>query len=145
MSNIIKKPSASYWIMGVIFLLWNAFGCYLYVMDQTMSDAAYIAAYGEAMNEVRNLYPTWSVAAYAIAVWGGLLAAVFYLLRKRWAATLFVVSLIAAIISFMWGLTNAEAKAAAGSTSWVMPLIVVAIGAFEIWWTRQKKVQGLLT
>jgi len=144
MSNIIKKPDAMFWILGAIFLLWNAFGCTLYVMDQTMSDAAYVAAYGEAMAEVRELYPTWSVAAYAIAVWGGLLAAILYLLRKQWAVTLFIVSLIAAIISFTWGMTNAQAKAAAGSTGWVMPLIVVAIGVFEIWWSRKKKAQHYL-
>jgi len=145
MSNVFdKKPSVLFWVLGLVFLIWNTFGCYLYVMDQTMTDAAYSAAYGEAMMAVRKLYPTWSVAAYAIAVWGGLLASILYLLRKRLAVTLFIISLIAAIISFIWGLTNAEAKAAAGETGWVMPLIVVLIGLFEIWWSRQKKTQGLL-
>ncbi len=96
------------------------------------------------MAAVREIYPAWSIAAYAIAVWGGLLAAVLLLLRKKRAFPFFILSLIAAIISFSWGMTNAQAKAAAGSTGWVMPLIVVVIGSFEVWWTKRQVSGGLL-
>ncbi len=144
-NTLITKPSIAFWVLGGLFLLWNAFGCYLYYMDMTMSVVDYTAAYGADMAAMRELYPTWSVAAYAIAVWGGLLAAILYLLRKRWAASLFVISLIAAVISFVWSFTNADYKAAAGGSFWIMPVVVVALGAFEVWWSRKKAADGTLS
>ncbi len=140
----ITKPTIAFWIAGGLFLFWNAFGCYLYYMDMTMSAADYAGAYGADMAALRDLYPTWSVAAYAIAVWGGLLAAIFYLLRKSWAAPLFIISLIAAFISFIWSFTNADYKAAAGGSFWVMPVIVILLGALEVWWSRKKVADGTL-
>jgi len=146
MTETIKnKPGVLFWVLGGLFLIWNGFGCASYLMDQTMSDAAYAEAWGDAMAAVRDKYPAWSVAAYAIAVWGGLLAAISLLLRKKWAVPLFIISLIAAIISFIWGMTNEEAKAAAGGTAWIMPLAVVTLGLIEIWWSRKKAADGTLT
>ena len=140
-----KNVGALFWILGVLFLLWNGFGCYIYYISHTISDAQYAEAYGEALTAIRDDYRTWSVAAYAIAVWGGLLAAILYLLKKRWAAPLFVISLIAAVISFIWGFTNADYKSAAGGNFWVMPLIVVILGCFEVWWSRKKSADGTLS
>jgi len=146
MTETIKnKPGVLFWVLGGLFLIWNGFGCASYLMEQTMSDAAYAEAWGDAMAAVRDKYPAWSVAAYAIAVWGGLLAAISLLLRKKWAVPLFIISLIAAIISFIWGMTNEEAKAAAGGTAWIMPLAVVTLGLIEIWWSRKKAADGTLT
>lgn len=146
MSDVnVKKPGVLFWVLGAVFLIWNLFGCIIYYMDMTMSYDAYVKSYGEEMAQVREFYPTWSVAAYAIAVWGGLLAAILYLLKKKWAAPLFVISLICAIISFIWGFTNADYKAAAGGAFWVMPVIVVVLGIFEVWWSRKKSAQGILS
>ena len=110
----------------------------------TMTDAAYVQSYGQAMADVRHQYPSWSVAAYAIAVWSGLLAALFYLLRKKWAVPVFILSVVTALISFAWGFTNADYKAAAGGGFWIMPVVVVVIGVFEVWWSRKKTADLVL-
>ena len=140
----MKKPSTAFWVLAVLFLLWNMFGCYAYILDQTMTDAAYTEAYGEAMTAVRDIYPTWSVVAYAVAVWGGLLAAILFLLKRRSAVVLFTLSLIAAVISFAWGISNEQARAAAGAMGWVMPLIVVSMGLLEIFYSRRARSKGYL-
>ena len=146
MSDTFKKsPNGLFWVLGGLFLLWNGFGCAAYLMDQTMTDASYAETFGDAMLAVRDKYPAWSIAAYAIAVWTGLVAAVLLLFRKKLCAALFVISFIAAIISFIWGLTNEEAKAAAGGTAWVMPVLVTSLGLLEIWWSRKKASDGTLT
>lgn len=145
MSETFKnKPGVLFWILGVIFLIWNAFGCYMYYLDVTLTDAAYVEAYGQAMADVRDKYPTWSIAAYAIAVWVGLLAAILLLLRKKWCVPLFMISLVAAVISFVWGLTNAEARAAAGGAGWIMPVVVFSLGCLEVWWSRKKAADGMI-
>jgi hypothetical protein len=140
-----KKTGPLFWILGALFLIWNGFGCYIYYIDQTLPDAKHAEMYGEALTALRDAYPTWSVAAYAVAVWGGLLAAILYLLKKRWAAPLFVISLIAAAISFIWGFTNADYQSAAGGGFWVMPVIVVLLGCLEVWWSRKKIADGTLS
>jgi len=148
MSTIIKKPSAVFWILGVLFLLWNAFGCAMYVMDKMMTDAALLEHYGEkgqVMLDARHAYPTWATAGYAIGVWGGLLASVLYLMRKKLAVTVFTVSLLAAAICFIPSFTNATVKAAGGNSYWVMPVIVVLLGLFEVWWSRKKVADHILT
>jgi len=139
-----NKSGAAFWVLGGLFLLWNLFGCAAYLMDVMMSDEAYADAYGAAMAAVRDKYPMWSYAAYAIAVWGGLIGAVLLLLRKKLSVTLFIISLVAAVISFYWGLTNTEARAAAGDTAWIMPVLVFGIGVLEIWWSRKKAADGTL-
>lgn len=143
--NDMAKPTWLFWVMGLFFLAWNIFGCAGYLMHTLPSDAAYAETWGEAMAAVRHKYPAWSMAAYAIAVWGGLLAAILLLLRKNLSVTLFTLSLIAAVISFIWGLTNAEAKAASGDGAWIMPVLVAALGLFEIWWARRARAQNVIS
>jgi len=44
-------------------------------------------------------FPTWVVAAWAIAVWGGVLGALLLLLRKRHAVWVFLVSFVAMVLT----------------------------------------------
>lgn len=140
------KPPALFWVLAALFLLWNLFGCAMYLMERLMSDEAMLAMEnGEAILAAHKAYPIWASAGYAIAVWGGLVAAILLLLRKKLAAPLFILSLIAALICFIPTFTTAEAKAAGGSTYWVMPVIVGLLGLFEVVWSRAKASDGTLT
>ena len=143
-TDINQGPGVVFWALGGLFVVWNLFGCAAYLMDVTLSDAAYRDAYGEAMAAVRDKYPAWSYAAYASAVWSGLAGAILLLLRKKISAPIFVFSLVAAVISFYWGLTNEEARAAAPDNGWVMPILVAGLGLIEIWWSRRKVADGTL-
>ena len=146
MSGFTKQSAgALFWGVAVLCILWNAVGCYMYYLDMTLSDAAYTEGYGQAMTDMRDHVPTWSTASYAIAVWVGLVASISLLFRKQFAVTLFMISLIAAILSFAWGLLNADMRAATGAMGWVMPIIVVGLGCLEIWWSRKKVSDGTLS
>jgi len=143
----IGGPKKAFWIVGALFLLWNIFGCSIYVMDKMMSDTALLEYYsenGQVMLEARHAYPIWATATYALAVWIGLLASILYLLRKKLAVALFVMSLISAIICFIPSFTNATVKAGGGDSYWVMPVIVVLLGLFEIWWSRKQAAKNIL-
>lgn len=39
MSDTVK-PTKVFWIVAALFILWNAFGCAMYLVDTMMSDAA---------------------------------------------------------------------------------------------------------
>lgn len=140
------KPNILFWILGALFLLWNIFGSSIYLFNKLISDEALLAMEnGEAMLAAREAYPIWAAASYALAVWGGLLAAIMVVLRKKLAIPLFIFSLVKALICFIPTFTTAEAKAAGGSAYWVMPLIVVAIGIVEVIWSRRKAADQTLT
>ena len=141
-NNHTKTTPAVFWVVGIIFLLWNILGCGMYLMDKMTSDAKYAEMYGEAMAATRDIYPAWATGAYALAVWGGLLAAICLLLRKKISLPLFVLSLIAAIICFIPVFTESAFAEASEGTHWVMPVIVVLLGLVEIWWVRRKISDG---
>ena len=145
MSETPKNTKTSFLIVGIIFLLWNLFGCIMYIFDKMTSDEKYAKLYGDAMAATREVYPAWATGAYAIAVWGGLIAAICLLLRKKIAMPLFILSLIAAIICFIPTFTEPLFAEATGGTHWVMPMIVVFLGLVEIWWTRRKISDGLIS
>ena len=138
------KPNALFWILGIIFLLWNLMGCGIYLADTMMSDAAYAEAYGAEMAAARDVYPVWATAFYATAVWVGLVAAILFLLRKRLSAVLFGVSLIAAIICFIPTFANDVLREAGGTTFWVMPLIVIVLGLAETLYSRKQAAVNIL-
>lgn len=140
----MKTPSIWFWIIAGLFVLWNAFGCYLYVLDVSMTDAQYAETYGEVMAAAREFYPGWATAAYALAVWGGLLAAVLLLLRRKLSSTLFIISLVSAIICFIPNFISQPLREAGGATFWLMPVIVVLIGVVEVWFTRRESAKGTL-
>ena len=144
MNDFNKKPGTLFWVLGVAFLIWNIFGCGIYLADAMMSDAAYAEAYGEKMAAARDFYPTWATAFYATAVWVGLVAAILFLLRKRLSAILFIVSLIAAMICFIPNFTSDVLREAGGATFWVMPLIVTVLGLVETLYSRKQAAQHIL-
>ena len=87
------------WYMppAIAALLWNLLGCGAYLRDVMLGpeDIARMTAAQQALYAAR---PAWSVAATAIAVWGGAAGCLGLILRKRWAMLLLVASLVAVIV-----------------------------------------------
>ena len=144
MTETTLKPPVVFWVVGGLFLLWGLMGCTMYLAEVTMSDKAYEEAFGQDLLAVRDVYPVWGIAAYASAVWSGMLAAILFVLRKRLSAGVFIFSLAAAIIGFIPSFTNSVLRDAAGAGFWVMPLIVVVLGSFEVWYSRKQSAKGIL-
>ena len=140
----MTKPNWLFWLIAVLFLLWNLAGCGAYLSEVTMDDAAYALRYGEGVAALRDAVPTWSVAGFAIAVWGGLLGSILFLLRRGLATPVFVVSLIAAVIGFLPLFTVEGMWETMGMADKVMPLFVLIAGALEIWASRRYRAKGVL-
>ena len=99
------------WVVGVVALLWNSFGCVDYFMTQTRQDE-WFAQMGMTAAQVEyfNAMPMWTHGAWAIGVWGGVLGSLLLLLRNKLAFPVFAVSLGAFLISLLY--TDAYADAA---------------------------------
>ena len=104
------RPPGWYWLIAFLALLWEAFGCYIYLSIALSSDKGDYA-----------VLSTWQWSVFAIAVWVGLLGAVGLVLRQRWAILALAVSLIAAIIQYGY------AAATTGLNPDAVPLVATVI------------------
>ena len=93
MEHAVSRVPWHLWMVGAASLLWNGFGAFDYVMTQT-GNADYLAQFEPEQLAYFEGFPTWAVATWALAVWGGVLGSVLLLVRSKWAAPAFLVSLV---------------------------------------------------
>ena len=102
------KTPVWFWIVGVVALIWNGFGAVDYTLTQ-MGNEAYLSAFTEEQLAFYLGFPLWYEAVWAIAVWSAMLGSAALLIRTRFAAPLFLVSIAFYIISaaYLFGFTAA--------------------------------------
>lgn len=141
--NTSVKPPVWFWVVSVIALLWNLMGVYNYLY-QAFNQVAILESLDQAQREVFEGTPAWATAAFALAVFTGLIGSIGLLLRKKWAKPLFVVSLITAVVQFIHWLFISGAVEAFGPSTYTMPIIVVIIGIYLIFFSKQGIQKGWL-
>ena len=82
------------WVVGILGVLWDAVGAWDYLATETQNEA-YMSRFTPEQLEFFYGFPTWVVAFWALAVWGGVLGTILLLLRKRLAAPVLLVSFLA--------------------------------------------------
>ncbi len=143
--NESNKPGIGFWIVGIIALLWMAWGCFMY-----LAQAFDMAMATEGLNEdqiaLMESLPAWSTALFAIAVFGGLLAAILFLMKKKLSAMLFIVSFLAALIDQIHWLFMTDApEVFSDQNPYMMPVIIIVLGLFFVWYSKKQKEAGVLT
>ena len=139
MTTSTNKPTAIYWVIGVIALLWNGLGVMAYLARAFMTDEMIAALPEEQQKEFLVNYPAWVTAAFALAVFGGVLGAVFLLMRKKLAVTLFAISAIAAIAQHIYIFMNVEVN------SYIMPVLVIVVCIILYWYSKKCSDDGILS
>lgn len=140
-----NKPSVLFWIIGVVALLWNAMGVNAYIQQAYKTDA-FKAMYAdkEVLEMVLNT-PAWVMAAFAIAVFGGVLGCIFLLLRKKIATPIFLLSLIGIIVQMFYNLFISKALEVYGPGAVIMPIMVLALGLFLYFYSKKAIQKGWLS
>lgn len=119
----------SFWVISVVGLIFNLLGC-INFLSQMNSET--VASMPEIYRTIAESRPAWGTAAFALAVFGGLLGCLLLLLRKSVALNVFVASVVGAIaaqIPFV-GMADFPVEA------WVGWLSQVAVGVFLVWYSR---------
>ena len=133
------------WVVGVLSLLWNGFGAYDYTMShvggveyfESMGMDAAAFAWFEAM-------PGWAVAAWAVGVWGSVIGSVKLLLRSRWAAKAFLVSIVGAVISFAYQFSSDKPASLEGGMATLMPIAIMILILAQWYYARRQAAAGVL-
>jgi hypothetical protein len=144
MSNSINKPSVGFWVISIIGLIWNAMGANQYI-QQTYQTDAFKAMYSEEQLTMIQNSPSWAVGAFAVAVFGGLLGCILLLLRKKLAKTVFLISLVGIIVQMIYNLFMTNALEVYGPGGIIMPIMILIIGLFLLWYSKNATAKGWLS
>jgi hypothetical protein len=132
------------WILGVVALLWNGFGAFDYTMTQTRN-MDYLKMLTPEQQAFVFAFPAWSVAAWALGVWGGVVGAVLLLARKRAAAPVFLVSLVGAAVShlYMFAFSDYFAVMGGGGAA-ILPAVIITGAILLYLYARNMANRGVL-
>ena len=141
------KAPIHLWIVGILSLIWNGFGCTDYLMTR-MHNMEWLAQSGgdpQAMLDWVDGFPIWAQSGWALGVWMGLLGAVLLLLRSRWAVWSFGLSLVGAILGLGYQITMAPPLAGADDMfSRVMPYVIILVAVALFLYARAQAAKGIL-
>ena len=144
--TVSARVPAHLWIVGILSLLWNAFGAYDYVMTR-MRNLDYLAGMMPDVDPNATLawvdaFPIWAQFGWGLGVWMGLLGSILLLLRSRWAVWSLALSLVGAILGLVYQIVAAPPlPGAEGMMFEVMPfvIILVALGLYLYARAQEKK------
>lgn len=136
------KAPWHYWVVGVLGLLWNAFGGYDYVMSMTQGDS-YLQSSGMNAAQIAALHamPAWAVGAWALGVWASVAGSILLLARSRFAVHAFAASLAGVIASLAYAHLLSDSGKLMGATGAVMNAVIAGAVVLMLWyaWTMAKR------
>lgn len=138
MTNFKEKPPVWFWIVSVIALFWNAMGVMQY-LGQAYQTESWRSALTDEQYEMVTNFPSWLTAAFAIAVFSGVLGSLGLLLRKKWAYTLLLLSLIAVIIQMGYILMNGHYDGIE------MTISIIVFAIFLVWFSKKSVSKGWIS
>jgi len=106
------------------------------VADTGVSAAEALAHYGA--------YPAWVHAAWALGVWGAVLGSLLLLLRQRFAAWAFALSLLGLAGTAFYQVTSEQPEWVTGGSSTVISIVIWSIATFLLIYAVSMKNKGVL-
>lgn len=145
MSDSHIKTPWHLWLVGILGLIWNAGGAFDYVMTQTRTEW-YMSNFTPEQLDYFYGFPAWANASWAIAVWGAVLGCIFLLLRKKLAGTVFLIALIAYIVTciYNFGLTNGL-EIMGGTGPLIFSVVIFVVTVFLLLYSRAMSAKGVLS
>lgn len=138
------RPTWHFWAISILSLLWNLVGALDYVMTQTRNEA-YMSAFTPEQLEFFYGLPQWTVAAWAIGVWGSVIGSILLLLRKRGAVWAFAVSLLGIVITaFQNFVLDNGVEIMGGGIAIFMSIAVFVIALALLLYARAMAQRGVL-
>ena len=133
--KIISRVHWSFWVIGIVGLIFNIMGCLNYISQM---NAEMVASMPDSVRAIIESRPVWGTVAFAIAVFGGALGAILLLIRKSVAYYVFIASLVGAVVAQipLLGLADFPAGVLIGGLSQLI------VSVFLIWYSKWAKRKG---
>ncbi len=133
MSDVIGARAPGWFrLLAVLGLAWNAFGVYMYLSKVGMFGDP-LAGQNQAYRDLAASVPSWVTAAFAVAVFAGLIGTLLLVMLKRLAKPMLVLSLLAVLVQCVWIVGMSNARAVEGNMAFVMPGVVTLVAILLVW------------
>ncbi|MCK8520241.1 hypothetical protein M0D21_01610 [Aquimarina sp. D1M17] len=141
--TITNKLPIWFWVIAVLTLVWNIMGVMAY-LGQAYMPAEALAVLPQNEQDFYNNMPAWVTAAFAIAVFSGTLGCIALIFRKKWAYSLFIISIIGVIGQTTYNLFIQDYVELSGVRI-IMPIMIIVIGIFLIWFSNYSQKKGWIS
>ena len=145
-----RKVPAHLWIVGLLALVWNGFGCYDYLMTR-MRNLDYFRSMApdvdpNAMLAWVDAFPMYAQFGWGLGVWMGLAGSVLLLARHRWAVPAFALSLLGAVVGLGYQILLAPPPPPPMDTGAMafMPWVIIGAAALFYYYAHRQKQAGVL-
>jgi len=140
-----NKPGIAFWIIGIIALIWNGMGVNAYLQHAFKTEASMADMNADQIALLESM-PAWITALFAIAVFTGVIGCIALLMRKKIAVTLLLVSFLAAIVQQLYWLFGTNmTEVFSESQPYLMPILIIIVAAFLVWYSKNQKAKGILS
>ena len=136
MTSYLRKPSNLFWVISSMALIWNLIGVFNYLTQAFMTNDI-LASLPKDQQVLYQDVPAWVTAAFATAVFSGTLGALLLLLKKKIASTFFILSFAGIMIQMTYGLFISENTDSYGPLGLLMPIMIIAVGGYLIWYSKK--------
>ena len=130
-------------LIAIITLIWNFFGVMSYLMHAYMTPET-LATLPENQQNFMNNMPSWRVAAFATATFGGLVGSILLLMKKKIAIALFLLSLIGIIAGNIYDFFMVNYYKNSDITGLILPVLIVLVSVFLLWYSKKIDSNGML-
>jgi len=130
----IKVP-VWFYILAVILLIWNLLGLGNFYNHVTMTDEKLLSMPQEQRALFQN-FPVWALVGFALAVFGGIIASVLLLLKKKIALQFFIISLVGIIIHLAHSFTVVDKLGDYGFWIYIMAVLLITLAGVGLWLTK---------
>jgi len=131
------------WIVGVLALVWNAFGCTDFSMTVTRNPE-WLAPLSPEMIDWLDAAPSWTIVTWALGVWGGLAGSLPLLLRSRWAVAALPISRVGLGVSQIYPFVSDVPAMLTSPASIGITLVIWAVALFLLWYAMRLCSAGVL-
>lgn len=141
----VKNTPWHLWVVGIVSLLWNAFGAFDYLMTK-LRDPGYMAAFTPEQQQYFYSFPLWANVGWALGVWASVLGSILLLMRSRHAVTAFLLSLagLALSILYQFGMHYGDLQRMFGMFPMVFTAVIVVIVVALYLYARRQVASGVL-
>ena len=137
MSDVFKnKPTTGFWVVSVLALLWNIMGVMAY-LQHAYNTEEYRANFNEAQLAIMDATPAWATAAFAIAVFAGIIGCILLLLRKKLAKAFFIISFLGIVVQNAYSFGFTDASQYFKTFDWFLAISVPVIAILLILYSKK--------
>lgn len=129
------QPPGWFKVISIILLVWNLMGVASFIFHSFLMTGEALEKLPAKEQALYGEYPIWTKIVFGIAVLSALMASIFLLKKRKSARPFFIISLLAILVQMYHNVFMTSAIDVYGPQTYIMPVFVIIIAIFSVWFT----------